>query len=182
MKKRFAWMVALALPACSSDYAPSERMRALKKNMNTDQAVAVLQEKIWGDKDAPGICGARGFWYDENADFKVQADGISLLSHKRGRVLRKEPRAIGEAVVFEKEYYRYDFDFARIKQINIYNDYRLLPAFPYCNRKTPDRKYRIVDLYNDDLNNLKFTVPEEDFDQTMAALSRVFAKVPVRVE
>jgi hypothetical protein len=182
MKILLPSLIALTLLACSSGYTPSERMLELKKNMTTEQAIAILQKKIWGDKKSPGICGARGFWYDENADFIVQADGISLLSHKRGKLLRKHQRTVGEVMVFEKQYYRYDFYFDRIQQINIYDDHRLLPAFPYCNRKTPDKKYRILDLYGDDLNSLKFTVAEEDFDKTMAALSLVFANVPVQLK
>jgi hypothetical protein len=182
MKILLSCILATMLVACSSSYTPSEKMLELKKSMSTDQAIAILQQHIWGNKNAPGICGARGFWFDENADMDIQQDKIALLSHRRGKVLRKQQKSIGEVVVFEKQYYRYDFEFERIEQINIYNDYRLLPTFPDCNRKTPDKKYSIIDLYGDELNNLKFTVAKQDFDETMAALSLVFPGVPVMVK
>lgn len=174
-------LVALLLFACSSDYAPSEKMRAYRNAMTHEQAKNVLQQAIWG-ADSPGICGSRGFWYDNNSDMQVQDGGIDMLAHKRGKVLRKHEKKIGEVVVFEKQYYGYTFEFDKVDSIVVYDDPVLLPVFPDCNKKDVDANYYIIDLYIDDLNNLKFTVPEQDFDKTMAALSLLLPDKPMQVQ
>ncbi|MCW9014782.1 MAG: hypothetical protein OQL06_13475 [Gammaproteobacteria bacterium] len=178
MKIIFAFIVSLSLYACSSDYVPSEKMLTLKQDMTEQQAQKYLQQRIWDSKDLKGICGSRGFWYDQNSDMTVYKDGISLLAHRRGKVLEKHPQQMGEVVVFEREYYQYDFLFEQVTSIDVYDDHLRLPTFPECNKKTAD-KYFIVDLYGDELNNLKFVVFEEDFDKTMAAVSIVLSSKPI---
>ena len=167
MKILLLSIATLLLCACSSSYTPSEKMLAYKKNMNTEQAIDILQQEIWGTKDSQGICGSRGFWYDSNAKMQVHKDHISMLSHKRGKVLRTHQKKIGEVVVFEKQYYEYEFAFDKITGINIYDDLRILPVFPDCKLKDFDEKYLVIDLFADDLNNLKFIVLEKDFDQAI---------------
>jgi len=170
------------LLACSSSYSPSEKMLAFKKDMSTEQAQQILQQVIWGDKLAHGICGSRGFWFDDNADMNVQPDRITMLAHKRGKLLRKLQKKIGEVVVFEKQYYEYAFPFDRVERVNVYNDPRLLPVFPDCNKKDFKKDYRIVDLYIDEFNNLKFIVPTENFDKTMAAVSLLMPDKPMYIQ
>ncbi len=182
MKTRLMFIITLLLYACSSSYSPSEKMLAYKKNMTTEQAVIILQQEIWDVEDTQGICGARGFWYDENAKMQVHEDKISMVAHERGRLLRKHQKKIGEVVVFEKKYYKYDFEFTKITGIDIYNDPRLLPVFPECNLKDFDEKYLIIDLFSDKLNNLKFIVLQNDFDKTMAALTILLIDKPVRIK
>lgn len=170
---------SVALYACSSSYSPSEKMLAYKKDMNTEQARQVLQQVIWGDKVSRGICGSRGFWYDDNAAMEVHADRIVMLAHRRGELLRQHQKKIGEVNVFEKQYYEYAFRFDQLSRINVYDDPRLLPVFPDCNKKDFNKEYRIVDLYIDELNNLKFIVPQKEFDRSMAALSLLLPDVPI---
>lgn len=147
-------------------------MLSLKKVMTIEQAVAVLQEGIWGETESKGICGARGFWYDEEAKMSVFKDKISMLAHERGRQLKNTKyQGADDIVVFEKQYYKYDFDLAVISQINIYDEPMLLSVFPECNIKNSNEKYMIIDLFTDKKNNLKFIVYIENFDRTMAALS-----------
>ena len=170
---------AMLLAGCSSDYQPSQKMRALKQQMNKEQARNVLQQRLW-DADAPqGICGSRGFWYDSNANMEVHNDRIAMLAHRRGELLRKHPKKIGEVMVFEKQYYRYDFLFDRITRVDIYKDARLLPVFPDCNKKNIEGDYFIIDLYVDELNNLKFIVLPQTFNETMAALGILLPDTPV---
>ena len=182
MKSILIILLTIFVYSCSSDYLPNEKMLAFKKNMTIDDAKAVLQLRIWDVEDPQGICGARGFWFDNNSKMQVLEDRISMLAHKRGDVLRKHPAKIGEVVVFEKSYYEYDFQFSLVKVINVFDDPLLLPAFPYCNRKEMTGSYFIIDLFGDDLNSLKFIVPADEFDKTMAALSIMFKDIPVRLK
>jgi hypothetical protein len=168
--------------ACSSSYSPDEKMLAFKKNMSSATAVEFLQERIWEDKNTAGICGSRGFWYDEESAMKVTADKVSLLAHRRGRQLKKQSQSFGSVVVFEKQYYYYDFIFSNINKIIIYDDPRLLAVFPSCNLKDINKKYFIIDLFTDKLLNLKFIVQANDFSQTMAALSILIPEKPVIIK
>ena len=176
----FLTLIAL-LYACSSEYQPSAQVQALKKQMSGEQAQKYLQQRIWEAKGSQGICGSRGFWYDQNADMTVYKDGISMLAHRRGKVIGKHEKKIGEVVVFERAYYQYDFLFEKITSINVYDDHLLLPTFPECNKKIVE-KYLIIDLYADDLSNLKFVVLTEDLDKTMAAISIVMPDKPIRLK
>ena len=168
--------------ACSSSYTPTEEMLALKKNMTVEQATQVVQTGIRELKDIKGICGSRGFWYDDASNMLVHEDGISLLAHKRGKVLRKVNQGFSDITVFEKQYYEYDFEFNRISSINVYDNPALLPTFPGCNKKDLSENYLIIDLYGDELNNLKFIVYEKDFNKTMAALTILLAGKPVKIK
>lgn len=181
MKKLWPLLV-LMLAGCSSEYVPSEKMLQIKKEMDQQQAVDQVQMIVW-ERIAPrGICGSRGFWYDDKSDMKFSTAGVDLLAHKRGRVLEKHPQQIGDIIVFEKEYYRYHFDFSKVNNIYIYSDPRLLPVFPECNRKMMKEPYQIIDLNVDDNTSLKFVVQQSDFDRTMAALSILFTNKPMRMK
>jgi len=172
MKQLIPITLLLMLISCSSPYAPSDKMLALKKNMSVDQAIAVLQAGIWGEGESKGICGARGFWYDKDAKMTVFKDKISMLAHERGRQLKNTKYAgADEIVVFEKQYYKYDFNLNNIIQINIYDDPMMLSVFPECNKSNSNEQYLIIDLFTDKKNNMKFIVYTEQFDNTMAALS-----------
>jgi hypothetical protein len=181
MKRLFIIVTLFFLQACTSEYSPDEKVREIRKNMTPEKAVAVLQKAIWEVDEPQGICGARGFWYDSNADLKVDNDGIAMLAHERGRLLRKHDKKIGEVMVFEKQFYRYRFEFDRLTEINIYDDPRLLPVFPECNKQPLDQPYFIIDLYADELNNLKFIVMPDDFDNTLAALSFLLPQLPIHL-
>ena len=171
--------LAMVLVGCSSDYQPGQKMLALKQQMNKEQARSVLQQRLWNAEVPQGVCGSRGFWYDSNANMEVHNDRIAMLAHRRGELLRKHEKKIGEVMVFEKQYYRYDFLFDRITSVNIYDDARLLPVFPDCNKKDINGDYFIIDLYADELNNLKFIVLPQTFDETMAALGILLSDTPV---
>lgn len=164
-------MFLVLLVACSPSYAPSEKMLAYKKTMTAEQAVQILQQVIWDINGVKGICGSRGFWYDDASKMKVHKDKITMLAHKRGRQLRKIEQGFNGVVVFEKQYFEFVFQLNKVNSINIYNDPLLLPVFPACNKKELTEKYFIIDLFNDKLNNLKFFVLEKELDKTMAALS-----------
>ena len=171
MKIILLLIMVLQLIACSSDYSPNEKMLAYKKQMTLDQAKEVLQKRIWADKKSPGICGSRGFWYDKNSDMLVHSDRIYMLAHERGRQLKKQVQNFDDIVVFEKQYYEYDFEFSSITNIFIYDDPLLLPYFPGCNKKGLNKEYVIIDLFKEKLSNLKFITKTDDFDKTMAALA-----------
>lgn len=172
MNKFIPLFFLVLLTSCSSPYAPSDKMLALKKEMSKEQAVAVLQEGIWGVAESKGICGARGFWYDKEAKMTVFNDKVSMLAHERGRQLKNTKyKGADDIVVFEKQYYKYDFDLVGINQINIYDDPLMLSVFPECNKTNSNEQYKIIDLFTDKKNNLKFIVYLEQFDKTMAALS-----------
>ena len=168
--------------ACSSSYTPSAAMLDIKKNMTIEQAQQVAQTSIWNVKDLKGICGSRGFWYDDQSHVLVHEDKISLLAHKRGRQLRKLDQGFSGIVVFEKQYYKYDFEFNKISNINIYNNPARLPTFPGCNKKDLNEDSLIIDLYGDELNNFKFIVYEKDFDKVMAALTILIPDKPVKIK
>jgi len=172
MNKYSLIILLLTLVSCSSSYTPNDRMLSFKKNMSVEQAVDVLQSAIWGADTPKGICGARGFWYDEQAKMTVFEDKISMLAHERGRQLTNTKyKGADDIVVFEKQYYKYDFDLTAVSQINIYDDPMMLSAFPECNKSNSNEQYLIIDLFSDKKNNLKFIVYTEHFDKTMAALS-----------
>ncbi len=168
--------------ACSSAYSPDEKMLAFKASMSSAEAVEFLQVRIWEDKTTHGICGSRGFWYDEESAMKVDEDKVLLLAHRRGRQLKKQSQSFGSVVVFEKQYYYYDFVFSNVNKIIIYDDPRLLSVFPSCNLKNVNEKYFIIDLFTDKSLNLKFIVQVNDFSQTMAALSILMPKKPVIIK
>jgi len=171
MKNINIFLFLILFSGCSSSYSPSEKMLAYKKNMSAEQAVEILQKAIWENNEPEGICGTRGFWHDDASNMKVQIDKISMLSHKRGKQLKKVEKGFSGVVVFEKQYYKYNFEFNNINSINIYDDPLVLPYFPVCNQSDLNDKYFIIDLYSDESTSLKFIVLEKNFDQTMAALS-----------
>ncbi|MCK4708154.1 MAG: hypothetical protein KAU21_06005, partial [Gammaproteobacteria bacterium] len=84
--------------------------------------------------------------------------------------------------VFEKQYYKYDFEFNKISNINVYDNPALLPTFPVCNKKELKEKYLIIDLYADELNNFKFIILDENFSKTMAALAILLPEKPVQIK
>ena len=182
MKLLISGLFVVLLTACSSPYTPTDKMLALKKNMSAEQAVQLLQSAIWGTTEPRGVCGARGFLYDKESNMKVQLEKISMLSHRRGKELKKISKGFNDVVVFEKQYYEYDFDHASVKQINIYDDPLRISVFPECNKSDSKKKYLIIDLFSDKKTNLKFTVYTEDFDKTMAAISIIFPTVSVIVK
>ena len=182
MKKLITILFLAFLVACSSSYAPSEKMLSYKEGMTSDQAVQVLQKAIWNSKGSKGICGSRGFWYDDSSNMKVYQDKVILLEHKRGKQLKKIERGFNGVVVFEKQYFEFDFEFNKINSIHIYDDPLLLPVFPACNKMDLAEKYFIIDLFGGKLNSLKFIVLEKEFDKTMAALSILFINKPVILE
>ena len=184
MKILISGILILLLSACSSPYTPTEKMLSLKKNMSVDQAVEVLQAAIWSptESKSKGVCGARGFWYDKESNMKVQKDIISMLSYKRGKELKKLSKGFNDVVVFEKQYYEYDFQFTSVKLINVYDDPLRIPVFPECNRPASNQKHLIIDLFSDKKINLKFTVYVEDFDKTMAALSILLPKISIVIK
>ena len=169
----------LLLVGCSSSYTPSEKMLAYKKSMTVEQAILSLQKVIWDVNGFNGICGSRGFWYDENSNMIVYENKISMLAHKRGKQLNKVHQGFDDIVVFEKQYYKYDFELEKVTGIHIYNDPLLLPVFPNCNKNNPEEKYFIIDLFSDKLYNLKFVVVEKDFDEVMASLVILLPDMPV---
>ncbi len=176
-------LIMVMLASCSSSYDASVKVRKIKDNLSVDEALSILQKNIWPDNKVGSVCGASGFWYDENSDMEVKKEGVSLLSHKRGKVLKQyNQKQIGEVVVFEREYYKYFFDFSKVKEITVYSDYRLLPTFPVCNKKDMSESYIIVDLYISKQSNMKFVVKQESQDELMAALLRLFDKVPVYIK
>lgn len=177
----FIWLL-IGVASCSSEYVPSERMLEYKRSMTTQDAIEVIQASVWNDAEMKGICGSRGFWYDKESNIKVNEDTISLLAHKRGKQLNKVSKGFDDVVVFEKQYYNYTFDFKALAEINIYDDPLLLPVFPECNRKNASSKYYVIDLYIDDLRNLKFISYQNDFDMLMAALSVLAPDVPVLIK
>lgn len=180
MKKLIIINLLLLVISCSSSYSPDEKVLAYKKDMNQSQAIDVLQKSLWGDDQQQGICGSRGFWYDSQSNMQVHEKGVSLLAHKRGKVLSRKPQQIGEVIVFEKQYYKYEFEFDKVSLVNIYDDPRVLPVFPECNSKDAKKEYYILDLYVDELNNIKFIVNQEDFQMTMAALMVIFEGKPFK--
>jgi len=182
MKSLLMFLFLVLLMACSSSYEPSEKMLVYKKDMTTEQAVQILQKAIWDIKGTKGICGSRGFWYDDASKMKVYNDKISMLAHRRGRQLKKVERGFNGVVVFEKQYFEFDFEFSKVGDIYIYDDPFLLPVFPACNKKDLTEKYFIIDLFVDKLNSLKFMVMGKEFDKTMAALSIVFADKTMSVK
>ena len=166
------------LVSCSSSYTPDEKVLAYKNSMDKSQAVDVIQKSVW-DADAPeGICGSRGFWYDSNSNMQVSEKGIVLLAHKRGKVLSRKPQQIGELIVFEKQYFKYEFEFEKVNVINIYDDPLLLPVFPECNKTALIKDYYIIDLFVDEKSNIKFIVNQDEFHRTMAALMIIFEGRP----
>ena len=165
------FIVVILISACSSSYTPDEEMLALKKNMSIEQAMQVVQTAISDTENLKGICGSRGFWYDENSNMIVQQTGIAILAHKRGKILRSSNKGFGDTTIYEKQYYKYNFDFNKISSINIYKNPALLPTFPTCNKKDLKENYLVIDLHGDELTNLKFIVSESDFSKTMAAIT-----------
>jgi len=182
MKIQLIIIFVILLSACDTSYSPSENMLQYKKAMSTEKAIEVLQDKIWLNDHNYGICGSRGFWFDNKSDMHVSNDGVSMLSHRRGKQLKKRSQSFDDQVVFEKQYYQYEFHFNKIVAINVYDDPLLLPVFPDCNKRDLSGKYRVIDLYVDKLNNLKFIVLEKDFDESMAALSVLMPDKPVNLK
>jgi len=182
MKYLVLTLLIVFLSSCSSSYTPSEQMLAYKKNMTIEQAKSTVQESINDVSGLSGICGARGFWYDHKSNIQVFENKIFLNAYKRGRELANTNKGFDDIVVFEKEYYDYEFEFNKLVSINIYDDPLLLPVFPDCSKKDLNKNNFIIDLYIDKLNNLKFIVSEQDFDKTMAALSLLLGNVPIQVK
>lgn len=182
IRRKFLFIAALLVTGCSSSYTPGEATQRYLSEMQQQRAIEILQQAVWPVDAVAGICGSRGFWYDENSDVNVTADGMDLLSHKRGKVLAKHPQQIGEVVVFEKQYYRYHFDFSSLQAIYLYRDPRLLPVFPGCNRKQSTQRYWIIDLYAAETSNIKLTVTDDRFDELMAALLYLFPELPVALK
>lgn len=168
------------LIACSSEYTPSEAMLEIKREMTDQQALDVLKQRIWLAKGAEGICGSRGFWYDEKANMKFSPQGIDLYAYKRGKVTKKIQKKLGDILVFERDYYQYFFDFSKVKAVFIYDDPLLLPTFTLCNSKEAINKYFIIDVYQSEEENIKFIVYEHDFNEIMAAISLILKDVPVK--
>ncbi len=179
MRHYYLLALSLLLSSCSSEYAPSEAMLRYKSEMNLVQALEVLQQRIWSEKGAEGICGSRGFWYDEKSDFKFTQGGIDLFAYKRGKVTKKIRQKLGDIIVFERDYYKYHFDFSKVRAIHIYDDPLLLPAFVQCNTKEAIEKYYIIDIYQTDSVNIKFIVYEQNLDKALAALSIVFPDIVI---
>ena len=179
MKKIWVFLVATFFYGCSSSYTPSDKMLEYMNNMSTEQAAQVMQKRIWELKAPHGICGSRGFWYDNSSDMTVYKDKISMLAHKRGRQIKKKTHSFNDIIVFEKAYFKYDFVFNRINNIFVYSDPLLLPVFPGCNKNDLSEPYKVIDLYIDKLNNLKFIVMDSDFDETMAAIGLLLPDKPV---
>ncbi len=171
MKSILLFITVLLVAGCSSSYNPSEKMLTYKKTMTTEQAIKILQKIIWDEGDTKGICGARGFWYDESSNMLVHEENVSMLAHKRGKELKNVHQTHDDIVVFEKQYYNYKFEFKEIALIGIYKDPLLLTTFPACNNPDLKDDYRVIDLFSSKLNNLKFIVPNAEFDKTMAALA-----------
>jgi len=177
MKKLFFTAFVLLAVACSSEYTPDDKMLTLRKTMTLDQSVAILQNRIWKSVETKGICGARGFWYDKESDIKIFADKITMLAHQRGRQINKSNQGFDDIVVFEKEYYIYEFPFSEVVSINIYDDPLRLAVFPECNLSDSNERYYIVDLFSSKQSNLKFIVFIDNFDETMAAMSILFPNI-----
>ena len=150
--------------------------------MTPEQALNILQQRVWNVKDSQGMCGSRGFWYDDSSDMLVYEDRISMLAHKRGKELKDRYKNVDNVVVFEKKYYKYDFVFNKVSSIVVYDDPLVLPTFPTCNKKDMKGDYLIIDLFIDKLNNFKFIILEEDFDKTMAALTILLPSKPVKIK
>jgi len=168
--------------SCSSSYTPSEQMLAYKKTMTIDQALLIVQDSVNDISGLSGICGARGFWYDDKANMQVFENRISLKAYKRGKELKNTNRGFDDIVVFEKVYYEYDFEFKNLVSVNLYDDPLLLPVFPDCYNKDLNKNNIIIDLYANKLNNLKFIVNNQDFDKVMAALSLLLVDIPIEIK
>jgi len=182
MKIIISVLLAVIVSSCSSEYVPSEKMLAYKKSMTTEQARLVLQESINDISSLSGICGARGFWYDDKSNIQVFENKIFLHAYKRGKELSNTNQGFDDIVVFEKEYYDFNFDFNKVVTINIYDDPLLLTVFPDCNKKDLNKNNFIVDLYIDKSNNIKFIVNKQDFDKLAAALSLIFVNKPIVIK
>lgn len=180
--KYFLLVIIAFLSACSSSYTPGEKMLEIKKSMTGVKAKEILQEAIWGGTDIKGICGSRGFWYDSESKMIVHVDKISMLAHKRGKQINKIDQGFDGVVVFEKQYYNYDFLFGSVNSINIYDDPLLLPTFPECNRNNLYTDYSIIDLYTDKISNIKLVVRKEEFDRVMAAMSFLMQDIPIYIK
>ena len=182
MKTQLIMIFVILLSACDTRYSPSEKMLQHKKTMSTEQAIEVVQKRIWLNDHNYGICGSRGFWFDNKSDMHVSVDRVSMLSYRRGKQLKKRSQNFDDQVVFEKQFYQYEFLFNNIIAINVYDDPLLLPVFPGCNKRDMTEEYRVIDLYAGKLNNLKFIVFEKDFDVNMAALSILMPDKPVIIK
>ena len=182
MKYIILTLFVFLLSSCSSSYTPSEQMLAYKKTMTVEQAKLIVQDSINDISGLSGICGARGFWYDDKANMQVFENNISLKAYKRGKELKNTNRGFNDIVVFEKLYYDYVFKFKNVISINLYDDPLLLPVFPDCYNKELNKNNLIIDLYADKLNNIKFIVNNQDFDKVMAALSLLLVDIPVEIK
>lgn len=182
LKKIIISLFFVLLGSCSSEYSPNESVRAIQKTMNVAQAVDVLQDAIWARDKAYGVCGSRGFWFDDASAMQVKKDKVKMIAHKRGPEIKKFNQSFSDVVVFEKQYYRYEFNLNKISKINIYRDARLLPVFPGCNKKELAHEYLIIDLYINKLSNLKFVVKKSDFDKTMAAILTLLPNKDIEVK
>ncbi|MCW9048200.1 MAG: hypothetical protein OQK46_09005 [Gammaproteobacteria bacterium] len=182
MKYIILTLLAVFVSSCSSSYTPSEQMLALKKTMTGEQARTIIEESINDLSKLSGICGARGFWFDDKANIQVFENKIFLNAYKRGKELKNTNRGFNDIVVFEKEYYAYDFEFNKLVAINLYDDPLLLTGFPDCYKKDLNKNNIIIDLYADKLNNIKFIVNKKDFDKVMAALSLLLVDIPVEIK
>lgn len=181
--KNYIILILISLfVACSSSYTPSDKMLEYKKNMTAEQASNILQKLLWNTENNLGICGSRGFWYDEDSDIKVYEDKIKLLAHKRGKELKKLNKGFDDVVVFEKQYYYYTFEFSKVVSIDVYDDPFLLPVFPTCNKKDISNSYLIIDLNVSDLSNIKFIIYPADFDELMAGLTILMPTSAVKIK
>lgn len=182
MKYIISALLVIFVSSCSSSYSPSEQMLAYKKEMTVEQAKLVVEESINDISGLSGICGARGFWYDDKANMQVFENKIFLNAHKRGKELKNTNRGFNDIVVFEKKYYDYDFEFNKVVSINLYDDPLLLTGFPDCYKKDLNKNNIIIDLYVDKLNNIKFIVNNQDFDKVIAALSLLLVNTPIEIK
>lgn len=177
--KRLTILLAVLLVACSRDYQPSDAVRRLSATLTDEAAVATLQDVMWSGELSPGVCGSRGFWYDEKSNLVVHKDHVSLIAFKRGKEITTKPAKFENVVVYEKLSYDFVFDFSHLTSIRIYNEPRQLTYFPNCHKQYLPGRYRVIDLYADELHNMKFVVLNEDFDRTMAALLYLMPGIPV---
>lgn len=181
MKVISVFIILVSLLACSSEYVPGEAMLKLKENMSQEQAKLILQDAIWLEAGPVSVCAARGFWYDEGANFRIGLEKIDLLAYRKGKFLKSKGAGFEREDFYEKQYYDYVFKYSDLKYIGLYQDPSILVKFKSCHKLYDNQNIVVIDLYISDKSNIKFTVIRDELDKIMAALSILMPDIDIKL-
>ncbi len=168
MKKIILLSIVCSFIGCASAFIPSTRIQSLRNGMTPEQAAAVVAKHMSPSPSQSGLCAAYGAYFDEGTPVTATPESYSFKSYKRGEKIREEKIGTSLYRYYKKVYFTRQTRFADVRKIRVI---RAVSSVGDC--KVSGSGTYSVAVYTGTSDNHNMFVAEQNFDEFMAALTKL---------